>query len=198
MTYTELIQLIADYLQREDMMDVEIPSFIKSVEAKMNRGFRFGQMSKRSQVTADGTTDWFAFPDEYLACRSIKVGDTPLEYLVPEQMDRRIGTELTQSYYYTIQAQQFRILPTPGDGAVLEITFYEKIPALSESNPTNWVLDDFFDFYYYGALAEAMLYIKNDERYTLWNTKFQEAASAMDDADLMDRWSGSPTAVRSI
>lgn len=197
MIYSELISLIASYLDREDL-DTEIKGFIASVESKLNRSFRLGRMTQRAYTVGNGVKEWFAFPDDYLSCRTIEVNNVPLEYLTPEQMSRRVGISINQAYYYTIQAQQFRVIPIVGEDVELIITYYQKVPALSDTNITNWVLNEYFDLYYYGALAEAMLYIKNYEIYELWNQKFQSAADQMDSADRQDRWSGSPASVRSI
>ncbi|MDV7394022.1 hypothetical protein RZS08_21765, partial [Arthrospira platensis SPKY1] len=49
---------------------------------------------------------------------------------------------------------------------------YSEIPALSNSNPTNWVLDKHKSVYLFGALSEANLYIKNAEEATLWKSRF--------------------------
>jgi hypothetical protein len=48
---------------------------------------------------------------------------------------------------------------------------------LSDSNTTNWLLDDHPDLYLFGSLARAEAYLKDDERVAFWKSAEDEALS---------------------
>ena len=48
---------------------------------------------------------------------------------------------------------------------------FQRVPALSDSAPTNWLLEDHRDIYRLAALAESAPYLKDDERLVVWETQ---------------------------
>jgi hypothetical protein len=68
------------------------------------------------------------------------------------------------------------------------------VPPLSDSNPTNWLLDKNPDAYLFGCLVEAELYIGHDERVPLWAQRREAALASIEQADRKARW-GSPMSI---
>jgi hypothetical protein len=60
------------------------------------------------------------------------------------------------------------LLPAPEASVTIEIIYYKKIPALSASVATNWLLQRSQDLYLYGSLIQAEAFLQNDERIPLW------------------------------
>ena len=71
------------------------------------------------------------------------------------------------------------MLPAPTADVDLLLTYYAKIPALSDTITTNWLLTKSPDLYLYSALLEATPYLKNDERLQVWATARQQVMDAM-------------------
>jgi hypothetical protein len=63
---------------------------------------------------------------------------------------------------YTIVGDEIQLNTTSSSS--IEISYYSKIPALDDTNTTNWVIDTHPDVYLYGCLAEAFSYVQNDEQ----------------------------------
>jgi hypothetical protein len=59
-----------------------------------------------------------------------------------------------------------------GTGTVKGV-LYQKIPALTNSNTSNWVLASYPSVYLFGALQEANMYVKNTGEATMWNGRFE-------------------------
>ena len=55
------------------------------------------------------------------------------------------------------------------------LIYYAKIPALSDANPTNWLLTRYPDAYLYACLLEAMPYNEEDARMQTWATAYATA-----------------------
>lgn len=175
--YSELKASVASWLNREDLTS-QVPDFIALAEARFNRDLRLNAMLKRDTTTA--TSDYVALPDDWLEHVSICVINDgtvsdPLEYKTNEEFNRLRLQNLTGTFrYYTIQDSNIVLLPAMSSGSVdLEIFYYAKIPALSDSATTNWLLTKAPDLYLYASLLGAEMYLQNDERLPLWASASQ-------------------------
>jgi hypothetical protein len=185
-TFAGLKTTIADYLNRDDLTSA-IPSFITLSEAKFNRKLRVRQMIKRANATLD--TQYFAFPADFLQAKEFQLNTNPityLQYVTQNQGDYGSATNYVAAgkpQFYTIIGTQIQVIPTPDTGYTGELTYYGKIPALSDSNTSNWLLAYAPDLYLYGALLEATPYLKDDERLAVWSTLYTNSIGDIEVAD---------------
>ncbi len=139
-TYSGLKTTIADYLNRDDLTSA-IPSFITLAESKFNRKLRVRQMVKRATATLD--TQYFAFPSDFLQAKEFQLNTNPityLQYVTQNQGDYGSATQFVSAgkpQFYTIIGTQIQVIPTPDTGYTGELTYYGKIPVLSDSNTSN-------------------------------------------------------------
>ena len=194
-TFSELKTTIADYLNRDDLTSI-IPSFISIAEAKFNRKLRVRQMVKRATATLD--TAFFAFPSDFLQAKEFQLNTNPITYL--EFVTEKQGDLMRQDAiiasgkpkYYTIVGTQLEVIATPDSEYTGELTYYGKIPALSDSNTSNWLLAYAPDLYLYGALVEATPYLKDDERLGTWSTLYSNSLGDIEVADQRASVSSTP------
>jgi hypothetical protein len=185
-TYSGLKTTIADYLNRDDLTSI-IPSFITLAEAKFNRKLRVRQMVKRANATLD--TQYFAFPADFLQAKEFQLNTNPityLQYVTQNQGDYGSATQFVSAgkpQFYTIIGTQIQVIPTPDTGYTGELTYYGKIPVLSDSNTSNWLLAYAPDLYLYGALLEASPYLKDDERLAVWSSLYINSIGDIEIAD---------------
>ena len=180
--YSELKSSIADWLNRADLTAV-IPDFITLAEAQINRQLRTHDMIKRATATV--TDDYFSVPTDWLETNvlvNLGTYTIPMEYVDYERLNELKALFLTgEPRFYTMIDGKFLILPaaTSASPANLEMSYYGKIPALSDSNTTNWLLTKSPDLYLYAALMQAEPYLKNDERVGLWAAAMQNSMENM-------------------
>ena len=194
-TFSGLKTTIADYLNRDDLTSI-IPSFISIAEAKFNRKLRVRQMVKRATATLD--TAFFAFPSDFLQAKEFQLNTNPITYL--EFVTEKQGDLMRQDAiiapgkpkYYTIVGTQLEVIATPDSSYTGELTYYGKIPALSDSNTSNWLLAYAPDLYLYGALVEATPYLKDDERLGTWSTLYTNSLGDIEVADQRASVSSTP------
>jgi hypothetical protein len=185
-TYAGLKSTIADYLNRDDLTAV-IPTFIRLAESKFNRKLRVRQMITRANATID--TAFFSPPADWLESKEFQLNTNPITRL--EYITESYSNQLRQSrfvaagkpQYYTVVGSQLEFIPTPDGEYVGELTYYAKIPSLSDSNTSNWLLAYAPDLYLYGALIEAEPYLKNDERVALWGELYLRVVTDIEVAD---------------
>jgi hypothetical protein len=156
-------------------------------EAKFNRKLRVRQMVKRATAAID--TQYFAFPSDFLQAKELQLNTNPityLDYVTQNQGDYSSANEyitVGKPVKYTIIGTQIQVIPTPDTSYTGELTYYGKIPALSDSNTSNWLLAYAPDLYLYGALLEATPYLKDDERLATWSTLYANSLGDIEVAD---------------
>ena len=181
-TYSEIKSTVADYLNRADLTAV-LPSFVTLAESKFNRELRTRDMLTRVQTTSDD--EYVSLPTDFLQHYSLELdaasAQPPMDYIGPQEAKVRKAQNRTASttYYYTVIDGAFEIIPAPGSDLDLRMVYYAKIPALSDSNTTNWLLTKSPDLYLYSALLEAAPYLKDDDRVQLWAAARQQVMDAM-------------------
>lgn len=170
-TYSELQQTIADWLNRADL-DQQIPDFIKLAESTLNDVIRSSHMVTSSTgVTVSGGR--VTMPSDALELVYVQVGSTedePLEQVTPSQllMLRRARTRAAGNpRFFAVVGRELLVTPTPASGTV-DIDYYQKIPALSDSNTTNWLLDEAPHVYLYTSLLHATPFLMDDARYAVF------------------------------
>ena len=173
-TFSDLKTTAADFLNRSDLTSV-LPTFILLTEAKVRRVLR-GAVA-RATVTVSGYET--ALPSDFQEAVSLyHAGPTyyfPIELLTTSNLSAKRGLipESGVPTYGAILNRSLLLTPTPTTSYDLSLDYYADLDALSDDNPTNWVLTDHPDVYLYGVLAEAEPYLKNDERVMLWREQFE-------------------------
>ena len=180
-TYAELQSSIADWLLRDDLTSV-IPTFISLAEAKFNRRIRDYRMVKRATAQVD--TAYFAIPSDWQENIRFQLNTSPittLEYVTPDQAaeEKRLYNSSGRPAFFTMIGDEFQIVPAPDSTYDAELTYYAKIPALSGSNTSNWLLTKAPDIYLYGALMEAAPYLDDDARIQVWGGLLEQSMNAL-------------------
>jgi len=177
-SYSALKTAVASWLNRTDLTDT-IDDFIDAAEAKMSRRLHDRQMVERVVYT-DTDTETIALPEDFGGIVSLRVNDgypTELIYVSPDQMDdtvRKASAGAGRPRYYSISGDVIILSPVPAastdeDGYELRMRYRKRIPALSSTNATNWVLDRHPDLYLYACMEQGALFLRD------WETAAQMA-----------------------
>lgn len=196
--YAELKSAVADWLNRADLTSA-IPNFVALAEAKFNRDLRTRQQVKRAYATLTGQyiqlpTDWAEGINLQLNVNPVRV----LDFVTTDQADRikarRYGD--TDADAYTIVGSQLEVIPVVGDNTEIEMAYYAKVPALSDSNTTNWLLTEWPDLYLYGTLVHAAPYLREDDRIATWKGLADQLTEEIRLSDERAKHSGGPLRAR--
>ena len=193
-TYAELKTTIADFLNRDDVAAIS-DTFISNAEDDLNLQLRHWRQEKRS--TAEIDTQYSAIPADMLEIIRFYTtsGDTrPLELISQSEMlDRKFRNLNTsgQPAYYALTAGELEVYPVPDGTYTSELYYYSRIPALSDSNTSNWVLDYYSSAYLYGSLIHSAPYLKDDARIQVWAALYQNAIDAINTESEKAKFGGS-------
>jgi len=122
-------------------------------------------------------------------------GDTkPLELISQAELLDRKAKSLNTSgapAYYAITAGEIEVYPAPDGTYDVELYYIGSIPALSDSNTANWLLERYPDAYLYGALVHAAPYLKDDARIQVFAALYQNAIDAINAESERSKYGGS-------
>ena len=166
-TYSELQAAIADLLNRTDLT-AQIPNWISLCEAALNRDLDCPQMQVTTTITITGET--YPLPADFGGVKSLRINSgagSPVEYVTPDILDDLAIMTGTPTAY-TISGDVFYFNPAPGSATAARLRYRQLIPALSSTNPTNWVLTRHSDVYLYGAAMHSAPYLQADDRLSTW------------------------------
>ena len=175
-----------------------MPAFIKVVEGKINNALRTGDQSIRSQIYLERDNEYYGLPSDWGGARDVEIlepgkqhGRT-LTYLAPEEMNklsRHPGRPYPRHNYYTIIANQIQVAP-PTDNEILEIVYYQRLPALENDNDSNWLTVKNPDAYIFGLCTEISAFAKDGIAYESYKNRFAESLIDITMEDQVTRWSG--------
>lgn len=197
-TYAELqAELLA--LLNEPEFEQTLPTFIALAEADFNRNLRDHRMTKRSTASLDA--QYSALPSDWLETIRLHLtgGTQRLELVSAGALaDLRYerGDASGCPTHYAVTAAGLELFPTPDAAYAAELVYYAKVPALSDTNTSNWLLASAPDLYLYGALTQCAPYLRDDPRAGLWSGLYQSALSNMNMASERARFGGSGLRLR--
>lgn len=180
-TYAELQTAIGDWLNRADL-DQKIPDFISLAESTLNDVLRSADMvaSNTAAITSGRAT----LPSDALEVVYVQVASTedePLEQITPQQLTmlRRTRTrDAANPRFFAIIGRELVVTPSPSGSLSMDIDYYQRIPALTSSNTTNWLLTDAPHVYLYTSLLLATPFLMDDARYQVFNNTVSQQVMA--------------------
>lgn len=180
-SYDNLKAAIVDWSHRNnDMTPDRLDQFIDLAEEAMFSSplmpLELRQMETRWTATADTSSRFLALPDGFLEMRRLKVnlsgGDCDIQYLTPEQLPIAGTSGIPKFFTVTNQIEFDR---TPDSDYTIEMQYYAKPTALSDSNTTNVVLTNHPQIYLHGALSNLYQWTMQNDLAQYHEHKFQTA-----------------------
>ena len=179
-SYANLKTAIANHLDRDDLTDY-IPDFIRLAEEAHRApasegGIRARELIVREAITVNARQ--VAFPTGFLEVVTFRLLTSPvteLEYMNYHELNRVRSESGGKPAYYTI-GPEFEFDRGPDSSYSGEIVFFKEETALSDSNTTNDILDNYPGAYLYGALVASAPFLMDDPRIVVWQTLYEKAA----------------------
>jgi hypothetical protein len=188
-TYTDLQETALDVIGRtgDAGLTAYVPVAITLVEAKLNRNLRVAEME--ANAIGASTNGLLALPADYLAWRRVEaVPYGPLDYVTPDYGSSEypsVGSGAAR--FFTIQGSNLATFPSYTGEVSLD--YYQRIPSLSNSSPSNWLLAAHPDVYLFMTLMELNAYTKDSDAASLWNDRAAAAVDELRTADRIKRYS---------
>jgi hypothetical protein len=146
-------------LHRTDLT-TQLPGFVTLAEAVLFRELSIRDMAVSADLTTVGEyCDLQAdFGDVVKLTVTFGSTETPLDYKSPAYSSA--GVARPESY--TLDDNKIRIFGA-STGFAFKLYYKPKIQALSTSNPSNWLLENAYDLYFYATALEAAKYTRDGQ-----------------------------------
>jgi len=183
--YTELKAFIADFLARDDLT-TQIPTFVSLAEQRMSRELQIALLEATAQIAVSANASTADLPTDLRSIREVAMIDadndrTVLEYVTPSQWNTRDqDANQTKTEFYTIVANQIKLIATPSAAITLEITYNGGVAALSDAAPTNTMLTRHGDAYLHGSLKQAFDFLQDEQRSIYHDAQFTRCLAEID------------------
>lgn len=172
-TYAEIQTAITNWLDRTDLSS-RIPEFIALFEAQINRRLRVRKQIVSTTLTPSSGS--VALPTDYLEWKRVTWTGSPrreLDYVTPSFLSGINPTQLSDvPSYFTIEGLNLKVARISDTD--LDFLYAQKLPALSVSNTTNWMLADNPDGYLWGSLVMAATFTSDAQNGAAWNVLAQQ------------------------
>lgn len=171
--FSDLKASIADWLARDDLT-TQIDDFIDLFEAEFNRNMRLESMLAESTLTTSSSVGTVNLPTDFLELDNLAFNSTPrdITFVTTKQLKQtRVGNQNGRPTAFTITgsstsggAKRVQFGPTPDGTETLTALYYQKVPALSSTNTSNWLLAKDPGAYLYGSLNQSLAFISDSQR----------------------------------
>lgn len=200
-TYANLQTEVKAWLKRTGMADAIVEGFISLAESEMSRKLRTRNQEKRETFTLSTQyTDLTTLTDKPIEIRNVQINTDPvrvLEYRTPYQLDMERPYDATgKPVFYTLHGDELEVKPVPDTSYTAELSFFSKIPALTDSNTTNWVLTNHPNLYLWGSLYYGSVFIHDAGSAQSYKSLFEQAIDELNKQEKKARYSGSPLTQR--
>lgn len=193
MNYTQLRSLVTHWLLRtgDDSFGERLPEFIRLAEASLERRLRVPELERIATININAQSAIYPVPVDFQRQISMHfVSATPPASVAPGRVINAMELHALQQQYrefpagtpkaYAIWGNQILFGPIPDGQYRLELVYYARLEALSETVPTNAVLQRYPDLYLYSTLVEALPTIGGDP--TLIAGYLTQASDRLDQA----------------
>jgi hypothetical protein len=193
--YTDLKATVASYLGRSDLTN-QIPDFITLAELRLSRDIRTRKLLKSVTTTMTGGDPSIGLPSDFLELRDIYIEATPritVSYMSPSAFSRDARTtDSGRPVFYTALGSEFVFAPIPDTNYTVEMLYYFKPVAMSDSVASNEFMANYPDALLYATLGEAEPYLMNDARINTWAAMYDRALTRINTSDENSEYAGVP------
>lgn len=195
--YSDLQTAVADWLARSDLTS-KIPDFIALAESRINRELRVREMITRATGSISAQT--LTVPADFVEVASFVLDtatDRPLEYRPFEDSQHRVAGQTSgQPLWFSTLGGSFHLFPAPGGTYDYTLDYYARVPALSTTATTNWLLTKAPDLYLFASLKEARSYLLEEDAAAVYDGRYRMALDSMHAAEARSKRTGQPRRAR--
>jgi hypothetical protein len=188
----DLLQLraaLADYTSRDDL---PISTLIALAESKFASSVKHRLSETQIDIPVAAGVRSFPLPADFREARSIKVAGRPLILASIDALDGSPGC----TDRYAIVGNAVHLHSAPADPITVALTYYARVPALTEAAPTNWLLTTFPDVYLYAVLVEYAIWAQDQEKQASYATLLGVALGNLSADHARSAFSGSTLQTR--
>ncbi|MCD6674844.1 MAG: hypothetical protein LT106_18580 [Burkholderiaceae bacterium] len=196
MNYADLKAAVADWAHRSNVPASTVDLFIDLAEAEFNNRLRCVEQETVADLACSGR--YTTLPADFLEMRAVELQGArlaPIPYGSPEYMSIRGSSQPAgEPRAYSVIGPDLELMPAP-TGATVTLLYWSRIPALSSTSSTNWLIEAHPNLYLLESLRQLSIWAKDDAGAARYANQLQGYWGALTTADAARRHPG-PLRVR--
>lgn len=197
MNYAALVQAIQAYAENTESLFVSnIPLFVQEAELRIYNSVQIPVLRKNVTGTVTTSNPYLSCPSDFMAVYSLAAINASGSYnylidkdvsFIREAYPNPTDTGLPK--YYAIFGPQLTypnelsllLTPTPDANYTVELHYYYMPESISTAaSGTSWLGDNYDPVLFYGAMREAMIFMKGEaDMVGYYEQKYQEALAQL-------------------
>lgn len=158
MNLRELKSAVASYAVRTEE-ELPLALLITLAESKFAGSIRHRLAERQVDIPVAKGARSFPLPPDFHEARSFKTAGRPLTLASIDGLDGSPGC----TDRYAIIGTDVHLQSRPAEPVTIAVTYYARVPALTEAAPTNWLLTSYPDVYLYAVLVESAIWDQNTD-----------------------------------
>ena len=175
--YTELRATVQAYAKRTDILTY-LDTFIDLAETDMWTALRVREMEARATASTSTTDRFLALPANFLTMRKHQIiidsEYFDLQAVTPDVLEV-ISTANAPSHYAITSQIEFN--RTSDQAYTVEMQYFHKLTALSDTNTTNDILTNYPQIYLAGAMRHFAVWAREFDVSRYWEGEFNKAVA---------------------
>ena len=184
-TYAELVQNIKDFMEDDGTeFSNEIDKFIDLAELRISRDVITPEFKRKVTSAFTANDPFLTMPTDLVTLDHFQVIDSNVRTMLQLKSDEyitqfwpnRTSTGVPRYYTY-FDTSTIYVAPTPSSNLSIELSYKRRLPALSDSNTSNFLTTGAYDALLYGCLIEASLFNRNDKLVQYYTELYKKAVA---------------------
>lgn len=183
MDYASLKSTVLDWMARQDISNTVFEGFVTIVEQTISAELKCFDTEEVYTAQPVSQQDGFSvieLPKDFREARVVSLADKPIMYIEPQKF-------LSEPYnmgFTIIGGKMYFGNGNLTNESTAKVIYYKRVLHINNDNLTNAVIEKYPNLYLFGCLREAYSYISDNEKASLYDTRFQRAVEeARFDAD---------------
>ena len=163
-SFSNLKAAVQNWMDRSDVAG-QAEDFITLAEGHFNLELRTREMVTESTGNTP-TSGAITLPTDFLQTVRVVADTSPpreLSYIPPQVASRNYDNTAGLPSEYTIIGSSLKTYPLSTQD--IDLVYYQSIPALTDSNTSNWLLAKYPNLYLTACLMEAARYFRDEEEF---------------------------------
>lgn len=200
-TYSDLVTVVAAFLNREDLSAVHIPNAITLVDAKLKRELR--KKTTRASFTIDSLVE--ALPSGASEVRYLQLNTSTGAYNAPmQQVSPAALADSASRFQSSGRPTKFSVVDgniifnrTPAESYAATISYFNTHTNLDSSNAATWtLLAEEPDLYIEGVLTQMFTFLQHDERVAEHRAEFEKIIESINNKRAKTEFGAAPQPIR--
>lgn len=196
--YSEILSELATMMARSDIGG-RYDRALRLVETDVNRLERKPiDMRATTTLTTVSGTSTLSLPSDCMDIVSMTYSDAKLSQIGLQELTDTyaLQTNSKPRSFATYTKRVVKLGPTPDSAYSIELLYNQEVPALTSSNTTNWIVNEYPGIYLYGTAYKIALELRDNEQIAKYKALYDGEMGLLANQQVAEKYAREPMVQR--